>query len=198
MDGRYERKKQQTNDALKRAFYELSDKGKNQLIKATDVCQKAGIARSTFYSHYECYEDFVKETADELIEDAKSALTGYGLLPAGNEADRNRIDLDYIYYVGMDGYLTFLRENQERFLAFISPAQNAYFISRYRELIKAAVAFTTHQSDEKKKLDPLFDQWVADAVMSTMFLWIRDESIDRTALMDLASRLRNLFASKSW
>ena len=87
MDDRFARKRQKTDAALKKAFFSLSAGGKTESVKAADVCQEAGIARSTFYSHYECYEDFVKEIADELIDDARRALSENHLLMDENGPD---------------------------------------------------------------------------------------------------------------
>ncbi len=55
--------------ALKTAFLTLLKSREPKEITVTDLCQKAGLNRSTFYAHYDYLEKLIREILRESVED---------------------------------------------------------------------------------------------------------------------------------
>lgn len=58
------------NTALKmdKAFLELLSQKDFVFITVKEICEKAGVNRSTFYLHYEMVADLLSESADYIYE----------------------------------------------------------------------------------------------------------------------------------
>lgn len=58
------------NTALKmdKAFLELLSQKDFVFITVKEICEKAGVNRSTFYLHYETVADLLSESADYIYE----------------------------------------------------------------------------------------------------------------------------------
>lgn len=101
------------NDAL----ILLLEKKDFELITVKDVCEKAGVNRSTFYLHYETMDDLLSETLENLN---KSFIQKF------NEADVPKLNLqtnslEELVLVDerrMIPFLEFVRENVHVYKAF--------------------------------------------------------------------------------
>ena len=194
-DKRYEKRKQETKDKLKSSFFDLCMERKCLVNKAMDVCREAGVARSTFYTHYECYEDFLKEIVDELLLETEKMFSRLGLLNDRGSYNEN-FDNDYFYYRAMEASLDYFTENRKYYLPFVYPGEYPYFSEGFRKLILRSTALTTGHLNNPNKAESAISQWLSLAVTSTLFLWITDPNMDKTQLMDIASRVRKIFSEK--
>lgn len=59
---------------MDRAFLELLDKKDLPFITVKEICERAGINRSTFYLHYENIGDLLAESAEQMINDFLSHI----------------------------------------------------------------------------------------------------------------------------
>lgn len=57
-----------TAEKMDRAFLELLEKKDFSYITVKEICEKAGVNRSTFYLHYETVEDLLSESAEYMNE----------------------------------------------------------------------------------------------------------------------------------
>ena len=87
-DGRSPRKKgdepvgKRTNDhrtrvsrlLIRRAFMQLLRKKSIQSISVTELCETAGLNRSTFYAHYTDVDDLLRQIEDEMQAEFEQAL----------------------------------------------------------------------------------------------------------------------------
>lgn len=64
------------NTAIKmdRAFLEILDRKEFSYITVKEICEKAGVNRSTFYLHYETIEDLLCESVEYLNEQFSSFM----------------------------------------------------------------------------------------------------------------------------
>ena len=53
---------------MNQALLELLEKKDFDYITVKEICQKAGVNRSTFYLHYETIDDLLSETAQYIID----------------------------------------------------------------------------------------------------------------------------------
>ena len=105
------------NTAIKmdEALITLLEKKDFEYITVKEICNAAGVNRSTFYLHYENTSDLLKETTQYIID---KHLAYY-------EIDKKRISLDFetcnlgdlIFITSeyLTPYLTFIKENQRIF-----------------------------------------------------------------------------------
>lgn len=57
-----------TKRSLQKAFLELLKKNTNAKIGVSELCEKAEICNSTFYTHYDSIDDYTKSLLEETIE----------------------------------------------------------------------------------------------------------------------------------
>ena len=105
------------NTAIKmdEALITLLEKKEFEYITIKEICDKAGVNRSTFYLHYENTSDLLKETTHYIID---KHLAYY-------ETDQKRISLQFetckrekLLFITdeyLEPYLTFIKDNQRLF-----------------------------------------------------------------------------------
>lgn len=92
----------------------LSKKGYD-FISIKEVCQKAGVNRSTFYLHYENMSDLLKECLEYVNEDFVNQFNG-------NHPDLSGPSLKGLFLVKDEyliPYLTFVKDNKTFFQAIV-------------------------------------------------------------------------------
>lgn len=103
-----------------KALLSLLEKKTFEYITIREICEEAGVNRSTFYLHYENTADLLKEATAYVMDhfasyfsvDAESIASKYANC---NLQDLNFIDEKYLY-----PYLSFIKENQRLFTAVLS------------------------------------------------------------------------------
>ena len=83
----------QSKKALKEAFLELFRTKEPEEITVVELCQKAGVNRSTFYAHYEYLDQLIREVLWESVKEVFHGLSPQWELPLENGGvDRAFID----------------------------------------------------------------------------------------------------------
>lgn len=110
------------NTALRfdKALLSLLEKKPFEYITIRELCEEAGVNRSTFYLHYENTSDLLKETTSYMLDhfasyfpvDLDSITSKY---TSCDLWDLNFINDKYLY-----PYLSFVKENQRMFSAVLS------------------------------------------------------------------------------
>ena len=59
------------------AFIELLARKDLEFITVKEICQKAGVNRSTFYLHYETIGDLLAESVENLNQDFFERMNGH-------------------------------------------------------------------------------------------------------------------------
>ena len=103
-----------------KALLSLLEKKTFEYITISEICEKAGVNRSTFYLHYENTRDLLKETIDYVL----NSFTSYFDVDAENITSRfEKCDLRELNYINekyLHPYLLFIKENKRVFLAVLS------------------------------------------------------------------------------
>lgn len=118
------------------ALIYLLEKKDIEYITIKEICNKAGVNRSTFYLHYETINDLVEET----VEYVNKKFTMYFNIDANeftHKISTSKIeDLKLIEKRYLTPYLTFVKENKKIFKAsFVNP-KSMRADSRYNHLKK--------------------------------------------------------------
>ncbi len=78
-------------------------------ISIMDVCEKAGVNRSTFYAHYDNLYDLLKETQERAVSDFLVAFGGV------IQTDFSKMTADELIFISpqyLVPYLTFVKKNR--------------------------------------------------------------------------------------
>lgn len=126
------------NTAIKmdKALITLLEKKDFEYISIKEICEVAGVNRSTFYLHYENTADLLKETTKYILD---SFLTYFSV-------DRQSItiqyrdcklqDLVFITPEYLTPYLTYIKENQKVFKTAIKHLGTMDFQKVYDKMFK--------------------------------------------------------------
>lgn len=110
------------NTAVKfdKALLSMLEKKPFEYITISEVCEKAGVNRSTFYLHYENTRDLLKETISYILDNFAS----YFDVDAENITSKfTSCDLSELNYINdkyLHPYLLFIKENRRVFFAVLS------------------------------------------------------------------------------
>ena len=103
-----------------KALLSLLEKKSFEFITIREICEEAGVNRSTFYLHYENTGDLLKETTEYVMDN----FTSY--FPVDFKSIVNRYEncdlqeLNFINRKYLHPYLSFIKENQRMFSAVLS------------------------------------------------------------------------------
>jgi len=103
-----------------KALLFLLEKKPFEYITISEICEKAGVNRSTFYLHYENTRDLLKETIAYVLD----SFTSYFDVDTENiTSGLKNCDLQELNYINekyLHPYLLFIKENRRVFFAVLS------------------------------------------------------------------------------
>ena len=74
----------QAKARIRQAFTKLLREKPIQRIAVKELCQEAGVNRSTFYAHYQDIYDLLTKIEEDMLEDFQRGAGAGGHLPLGN------------------------------------------------------------------------------------------------------------------
>lgn len=102
---------------MEESLLSLLEKKDYEYITVKEICQKAGVNRSTFYLHYESIDDLLKETIEVISKKFHESFKGDSTLNISQIIKENNfnkaivIQDKYLY-----PYLEFVKENKKVFI----------------------------------------------------------------------------------
>ena len=124
------------NTALRfnKALLSLLEKKEFAYITIREICQEAGVNRSTFYLHYENTSDLLKETTQYVLDTFLSyfSVDTQAITRRFQECDLK--DLVFITPEYLTPYLTFIQENQRIFSTTIRQLGTMDFQNVYKKM----------------------------------------------------------------
>ena len=97
------------------ALISLLKKKPIEYISISEICETAGVNRSTFYLHYETIGDLLSETARYLLDDFLGYFTADTKSAVEDLKNRNLDDLVFTGDKYLVPYLNYIQENKEVF-----------------------------------------------------------------------------------
>ena len=88
----------------------LLEKKDIDYITVKEICEKAGVNRSTFYLHYDTIDDLFAETIERLNHDFVSSFEIKDVKPLIKTADKE--DMIFIKKEFLEPYLEFVKKNK--------------------------------------------------------------------------------------
>lgn len=118
------------------AFLALLEKKDFEYITVKEICEKAGVNRSTFYLHYETVGDLLEESVEHMI---KKFLEYMKMDSASVISKIKECSLSELYFVTSEQlipYLNYVSENRRLFLTSIRHAGVLGLDAAYSSMMK--------------------------------------------------------------
>lgn len=163
----------QTAELMDESLLLLLEKKDFSYITVKEICQKAGVNRSTFYLHYETMEDLLQETTALITERFLSSFQ------AGNNCENIALQDKYLttrkYLIP---YLTFVKENKRVFRLIALHPSLFHSKAMYQKLEKTIFypILDTMEVPEKEK--PYILEFYAKGTLSLIYKWLDNDCKD--------------------
>lgn len=162
------------------AFLELIEKKDFAYITVKEICEKAGVNRSTFYLHYETVADLLKESAQHIIDGFVASMpydTADFLERLGERP------LDELYLITpeyLTPYLNYIKENRRIFRTTVEHASMLTMEDAYAELNRHVFApildrFGVPTADRKYMM-----QFYISGLIAIITEWLKNDCKDST------------------
>lgn len=173
-----DRRKEKTKNAIQEAYFNLLMNGNKDKISITQIANEANIDRKTFYLHYTCVDDIIREFASDRIQELKELLV---------EENFSKESFSVLRFFEL------LNQIVERHLGifhFISINKTyAFFFDRLKEMLINIIAETYqgYFDFSETKLRMYADFYIA-GIISVYIRWISNGyPITMTELAELVS-----------
>ena len=103
-----------------KALLSLLEKKPFEYVTISELCEEAGVNRSTFYLHYENTFDLLKEATAYVLDNFASYFSVDMESITSKYANCNLQELNFINEKYLHPYLSFIKENQRLFVAVLS------------------------------------------------------------------------------
>ncbi len=107
-----------TAKKMDEAFISLLDKKSFDYITVKEICQKAGVHRSTFYLHYETIDDLLCECNQYIIDKFLSAVDNEAI----TRQDIENLPIEDLHFITpkyLLPWLTFIQKNKRLFSTYL-------------------------------------------------------------------------------
>lgn len=160
-----DRRVEKTKNAIMDAYFQLIINEKKEKVTITQIAQKANIDRKTFYLHYSCTEDIVKDFAMDRIAELKEMLVNENF-------SKDSFSVLHFFEI-----LNQIVERHLNIFHFISINRAyAYFFDQIKEMLIDIVAdmFRDYFNFSETKLKMYADFYIA-GIISVYMRWIHED-----------------------
>ena len=163
---------------MNEALISLLEKKDLEFITVKEICETAGVNRSTFYLHYETISDLMNETV-EMVD--KRLLSYFSQRERDVLSEMNGADLKELVLVSrayLLPYLRFIRDNKRVYrAAFRNPAgMQAY--ARYEHLKNHILGPILARFQIPSELRPYYIAYYVEGIIAIVKEWLRRDCID--------------------
>ena len=157
------------------ALISLLKKKSFDFITVSEICETAGVNRSTFYLHYETVNDLLEETARYLLNDFLSYFTTDTKAVTINLSGCELQDMVFICDKYLTPYFTYIRDHKEVFKTAIANNKTLGFDDVYKRLYENIFdpildRFQYPQSDRQYVM-----MYYLNGVTAIVSEWLKDD-----------------------
>ena len=147
-------------EALERAMLELYAKN-GQAVSVKTLCEKASVARSTFYAYYDVVDDCLRTAEDRLIE---------RLISMNEELMRDGELNDFDFFRGP---MYYVKENIEYFRILLVERPDYRFIEKWKDGIKYHMYARMRASGSEKNRELTLEMIASEAIAAYTY-WMKN------------------------
>ena len=168
------------NTALRmdEALIALLEQKDLEYITVKEICQKAGVNRSTFYLHYETISDLVNEAVERVTERFLSYFPQGADTVLADLDRRDQEDLIFVTRAYLIPYLRFIRDHKKVYgAAFRNPSgMQAY--TRYEYLKQHVLEPILERFDVPEAQRAYRIAYYVEGIMAIVREWLRRDCAD--------------------
>lgn len=146
-----------------------------EYITVKEICEKAGVNRSTFYLHYETIDDLV----NEAMESVNKRFLSYFMQDAGGVVDtintKNRKELVFITKDYLLPYLQFINENKPVYRAAFRNPKGMQVNVRYRDLKRYILEPILKKFEVPDTFRPYYIAYYIEGIMAIIKEWLNND-----------------------
>lgn len=168
------------NTALRmdEALIELLEEKDLEYITVKEICQRAGVNRSTFYLHYETISDLVNETMEMINRRFLSYFPQQKEEILGNLASRELEELILVTREYLLPYLRFIRENKKVYRAAFRNPVSMQAYTRYGELKRHILGPILERFEIPSAHHPYYMAYYIEGIAAIVKEWLRQDCRD--------------------
>lgn len=174
-----------------------------EYITVKEVCDRAGVNRSTFYLHYETMNDLLEETAQYVLKILKNFYLQMQSTDDFNMADGERgisahireAGLDELYLVTpkyLTPYLLFIKENKRLFKTLLSHGELFKWENTFNYMYEHIFSPILDRYNVSQNTKTYFVAFFMKGLMAVVEQWVNNdcaESIDE--IFDIIKKCMN-------
>lgn len=159
---------------LDKALLSLLEKKTFEYITISELCQEAGVNRSTFYLHYQNTADLLQEATAYVLDSFSSYFSVDGESITAKYASCDLHELNFINEEYLHPYLSFIQENQRLFSAVLSQPtvfESRAIFQRLFDTIFAPILDRFHYPRDEQQYVMMF---YLNGITAIINEWIKD------------------------
>lgn len=157
------------------ALISLLKKKPLEYITISELCETAGVNRSTFYLHYESICDLLDETTRYLLDNFLSYFSNETKTIAINLSECELSELNFICDKYLIPYLTYIKENKEVFLTALSHINSFGFEKVYNRLFENIFNPVLERFKYPKDNRKYVMKYYLNGINAIILEWVKDE-----------------------
>ena len=168
-----------------KALLSLLEKKPFEYITISEICEDAGVNRSTFYLHYENTADLLKEATAYVLDDFASYFSVDMESIASKYENCDLRELNFINEKYLHPYLSFIKENQRLFVAVLSQPEafdsKAVFQRMFDHIFSPILDRFRYPKDEQRYVMMFY----LNGITAIITEWLKEDC--RKSIEDISS-----------
>ena len=171
-----------------KALLSLLEKKAFEYISISEICEKAGVNRSTFYLHYENTSDLLRETIAYVLDNFSSYFSVDIKSISTKFSNCDLQDLKFVNEKYLYPYLLFIKENQRVFSAVLSQPlafdSKAIFQRLFDNIFKPILDRFNYPREEQNYVMMFY----LNGITAIIIEWLKDDC--QKSIEDIAEIIR--------
>lgn len=168
------------NTAVKmdKAFLELLERKDLEYISVKEICEKAGVNRSTFYLHYETIGDLLEESIQYVIDDFVSHynIKTEAFISKINDCPINELFLLTPQY--LSPFLGYIKNNKKLFLTVRKNAGSFKLENAYADMSRYVLSPILERVQKPVEDRKYMIAYYIHGLMAIVSEWIKNDCAD--------------------
>ena len=159
---------------MDQALLLLLEKKDYDFITVKEICEKAGVNRSTFYLHYETIDDLLAETIEMINKRFLSAFNNETLEP-------NKLDKDKLFFINekyLIPYLNLIKEHQKIYKLIHNKPHIFNNQKAFKELYKGLFEVILDKYGVSSEEKPYIFAYFTNGALAIINQWIENDCKD--------------------
>lgn len=163
---------------MDKAFLELIENKDFSYITVKEVCEKAGVNRSTFYLHYDTLNDLLIESAQYIIDEFVACMPHDTAEFLKKLQNRPLAELFLITPEYLMPYLTYIKEHRRIFQATMEKASLLQMDVAYQKLNRHVLTPILNRYQVPVDVQQYVIQFYINGTMAIINEWLRNDCRD--------------------